>query len=120
MGAAFEGRASRRPQKISRDAKVYRVMFIVGMILGGLTTLLLPFHEWNLSLFGAEVHVRHTVVKLDYWARVAIYIAFVVAGGFFWAKQSVALSRKYWPERRRFTPQPPPDDGQQQQVYRLD
>jgi hypothetical protein len=117
--------AKKKKKKVPIETKIYRVMFVIGMILGAFLSLLLPIHYLHFDLAQRHITIPFSVVKLNYWERVGVYIFMVIANGFLWSKLAVDFYITYIKRKPRYDPifdekASLPDDGQQSKMYKLD
>jgi hypothetical protein len=88
--------------------KVYRFMFVIGMIIGALLSLLVPVDPWTVEWNDQTYNVPLAVGPLPVAARVVVYVIIVFANAYLWSYLAVKVCNRYFP---------PPDTGQKAPVW---
>ena len=90
----------KRKKAVPLIDRIWRWAFVLGMILGALMTLMIPYGDHQIAVADYKFTLPLSFHKFHVGVRWAIYMAMVIAGGFFWAKVAVRVCEKYFPQTR--------------------
>ncbi|MBW3623738.1 MAG: hypothetical protein KY468_10065 [Armatimonadetes bacterium] len=113
-------RHKKKKKTVPLADKIYRGMFVVGMIIGAFLSLMLPFKDYSFTVADRDLTLPFNVVKLEVWQRVLVYCGMVIGNGFLWSKWAMGICDKHFPHTRYLRKAPEEDVEQGMKLWRLD
>lgn len=121
LGLNEPPRRNKRKKAVLLIDRIYRAMFVVGMIIGAFLTLLLPLNDYTVSVAEYSFTIPFSVLlHLEYWQRWLVYVVMVIANGFFWARVAVNVCEKHFPQTRRVSRNEEEVSSLGSKIWRLD